>query len=82
MALFTLKERKRKMKNTLISVWYELLTDERITESTAVIVNVNGHEVARYDGKNSIPYEMNDWKVRSYRIVGFGQFLYVEVIEP
>ena len=68
MALFTLKERKRKMKKTVIETWENMLENGKITESTSVFIWKGGKVVASYDGKNSIPIELNDEIVIGYSL--------------
>ena len=56
------------MKKTVIEMWENMLESEKITESTSVFIWKDKKVIASYDGKNSIPVELNDEIVIGYSL--------------
>ena len=56
------------MKKTVIELWERMIENGKITESTNVFVWKDGKVIATYDGKNSIPVELNDEIVIGYSL--------------
>ena len=56
------------MKKTVIELCESMIERKKITESTSVFIWKDGKVIATYDGKNSIPVELNDEIVIGYSL--------------
>ena len=56
------------MKKTVIELWERMIESGKITESTSVFILKDNKVIAMYDGKNSIPVELNDEIVIGYSL--------------